>query len=51
MVELFVFTFNGAYLKAVVNAYRQITDAFVFQFTREDVVTCVLGTDARARTV
>ncbi|GAH91494.1 unnamed protein product, partial [marine sediment metagenome] len=34
-----------AYLKAIVNAYKQLTDTFVFHFTDEDVSTCVLGTD------
>lgn len=45
MAEQFVFTFNGAYLKAIVNAYRQIADSFVFHFTDENVSTCVMGTD------
>jgi len=44
MVELFEFTFNGACLKAIVNAYRQLQlPEFVFHFTREDVTTSVLG--------
>ena len=44
MVELFVFTFNGACLKAIVNAYRQLQlPEFVFHFTREDITTSVLG--------
>jgi len=45
MAEQFVFTFNGAYLKAVVNAYRQLVDTFVFHFTRENIKACVMSTD------
>ena len=45
MAAQFSFTFNGAYLKAIVNAYRQIADSFVFHFTREDVKANVMSLD------
>jgi len=50
MVEKAVagFTFDGGKLKAIVNAYRQLVDSFVFRFTREDVTACVMD-PSRAR--
>jgi len=47
MAEQFVFTFNGAYFKAIVNAYRQIADEFVFHFTRADVRTSMMSPDGK----
>lgn len=39
------FSINGAKLKAIVNAYRELVSGFVFHFTREDVSASVMDLD------